>query len=51
VFAQRIAPYRFYGAIDFIGVIIFTPAGGIPQINPIGGFIASAGKPGPTKIP
>ena len=45
MFAQRIAPDRFYRAVDFVGVIIFTTAGGITQINPVGGFIASAGKP------
>jgi len=44
VFVQRITPYRFYGAISFVGVIIFTTAGGITQINPVGGFIAGSGK-------
>ena len=41
---QRIAPYRFYGPVGFVGLIIFAPAGGITQINPVGGFIAGSGK-------
>jgi hypothetical protein len=43
--AQRIAPHRLDGTIGLIGMIVFTPSGGLSQIEPVGRLITGPLEP------